>query len=202
MKKLIGLLTVLTSLILPVTAADIKPEDQAPDFTLTASTGEKITLADLRGKPVILEWTNHKCPYVRKHYKSGNMQKLQKKLTEDGAVWLSVISSAPGKQGHVSAEKSRELTAKRGVYASYVLHDEDGKIGRLYKSSTTPQMVLIDEKGIIKYMGAIDDQPSVSMKSLKGAENYLLRAWSEFKSGQEISKPQTQPYGCSIKYAG
>lgn len=172
----------------------------APEFTGKTMTGEVISLEQYRGKPVVLEWTNHECPYVRKHYRSGNMQRTQRKLTEEGVTWISIVSSAPGKQGYVDADEAQRLTATRGSYADVVLLDPEGKIGRLYEAKTTPHMFLIDEDGMLLYQGAIDDKPSANPKSLDGAENYLLSAWTETSEGQTVSKAQTKPYGCSIKY--
>ncbi|GHF27861.1 thioredoxin family protein [Kordiimonas sediminis] len=172
----------------------------APDFTLQDMTGETVSLADYRGKPVILEWTNHQCPYVRKHYATGNMQTLQRDLTEDGAVWLTIISSAPGKQGHVTSEEAQELTTSRGAYSTKVLFDPTGVTGRAYEAKTTPQMFLIDINGLVQYMGAIDDQPSTRVSTLEGAKNYVMEAWTSMKAGEAISETSTKPYGCSIKY--
>lgn len=174
--------------------------EQAPAFTGKTMTGETISLADFHGRPVVLEWTNHECPYVRKHYNSGNMQKTQRALTEAGAVWISIISSAPGKQGYVTAAKAQELTASRGVYADHVILDPEGTIGRLYAAKTTPQMFLIGEAGTLQYQGAIDDRPSANPKSLDGATNYVLAAWNAWRAGGSISDAQTKPYGCTVKY--
>ena len=174
---------------------------KAPEFIGVDTNGEQVQLADFAGKPLILEWTNHQCPYVRKHYESGNMQRIQRRLTEEGAVWVSVISSAPGKQGYVMAQKANLLTTSRGVYANKVILDPDGIIGRAYGAKTTPQMFLIDEESIIRYMGAIDDQPSSRRATLDGARNYLLEAWSAFKAGESIEMAVTKPYGCTVKYS-
>lgn len=173
----------------------------APDFSGTAMTGAEISLSDFRGKPVVLEWTNHECPYVRKHYNSGNMQKTQRSLTEDGAVWISIISSAPGKQGHVTAAEALELTTTRGSYADHVILDPEGSIGRLYEAKTTPHMFIIDDVGVLQYQGAIDDIPSASPRSLDDATNLVLAGWRQWRAGDAISQAQTKPYGCTVKYA-
>lgn len=173
----------------------------APVFSGIDTYGAKVSLADFMGKPIILEWTNHECPYVRKHYNSGNMQRLQRDLTEAGVIWISIISSAAGMQGYVSAKQANELAAERGAYANVVLLDESGDIGRLYNAKTTPEMFLIDEQGVLRYMGAIDDKPSAQSKSLKGAHNYVRSAWASFSAGTEITSTVTKPYGCSVKYA-
>lgn len=177
------------------------PGQTAPGFTGVTSSGETISLSDFAGKPVVLEWTNHLCPYVVKHYRSGNMQRTQRSLTEDGAVWISIVSSAEGLQGHVSAEEANNLTSSRGAYADYVVLDPKGDIGRLYEAKTTPQMFLINQQGAVEYMGAIDDQPSTRASTIEGANNYLLAAWSEFKEDKPVSVKSTKPYGCSVKYS-
>lgn len=173
----------------------------APAFSGLTMQGETISLSDFRGKPVVLEWTNHECPYVKKHYGSGNMQKTQRALTEAGAVWISIISSAPGEQGHVTAADALRLTAERGVYADHVVLDPDGTIGRLYEAKTTPHMFLINQDGVLEYQGAIDDKPSANPRSLEGATNHVLAAWGDFAGGNDIAVAQTKPYGCSVKYA-
>ncbi len=173
----------------------------APDFTATTIIGEKISLSGLRGKPVVLEWTNHQCPYVRKHYSSGNMQKTQRALTEGGAVWISIISSAPGKQGYVSATEAQQLTTARGSYADHVVLDPGGIIGKLYGAKTTPHMFIVDESGTLLYQGAIDDIPSASRRSLKDATNLVLAAWADMVAGTPVRRPATKPYGCTVKYS-
>ena len=183
---------------LPLAATD----GYAPDFTGATMMGEQISLSDFRGQPVVLEWTNHLCPYVRKHYGSGNMQKTQRALTEDGAVWISIISSAPGKQGHVSAVEARQLTAARASYADYVVLDSSGAIGRLYGAKTTPHMFIVGETGTLLYQGAIDDIPSASRSSLKNANNLVLAAWTQITTGEAVAMPNTKPYGCTVKYGG
>ncbi|WP_374763846.1 redoxin domain-containing protein [Yunchengibacter salinarum] len=192
----------LAALLLGAHTATASPVvgEPAPDFTLKSASGGEISLEQYAGKPVILEWTNHQCPYVGKHYGSGNMQRIQKKLTDDGAVWLSIISSAPGKQGHVEAEKAVHLTESRGAYPTHVLLDPKGDVGRLYGARTTPHMFLIDADGTLKYKGAIDDRSSPSQDSLEGATNYVTAAWSALQNGEEISPRATRPYGCSVKY--
>jgi len=173
----------------------------APEFMGVDSNGQVVKLADFVGKPVILEWTNHQCPYVRKHYQSGNMQRIQRQLTEAGATWISIVSSAPGLQGYVEGDQANRLTAMRGSYADRVVLDPTGTIGRAYGAKTTPQMFLIDEAGIVRYMGAIDNQPSSRRETLNGARNYLLEAWTAFRAGKNIKAAVTKPYGCTVKYA-
>lgn len=172
----------------------------APNFKLTDSNGQQRTLEEFRGKTVVLEWTNHDCPYVKKHYESNNMQSLQKDITEKGIVWLSIISSKPGAQGHVSGTKANELTASREAYPSAVLLDPAGDVGRSYDAKTTPHMYVIDPEGKLAYMGAIDDKPSARVSSLKGANNYVRAAIADMEAGNPIQVAQSTAYGCTVKY--
>ncbi len=181
-------------------AAGPKVGDAAPSFTGVASSGETVNLADFLGKPVVLEWTNDGCPFVQKHYDTGNMQAAQKAVKEQGGVWISVISSAPGKQGHVSADGANALTADRGAEPAYVLLDEAGVIGRAYAAKTTPHMFVIDAEGALQYAGAIDDSPSADPKTVKGARNLALEAFDKVAAGETVEVRQTKPYGCSVKY--
>jgi peroxiredoxin len=172
----------------------------APDFTAVDSQGIKHSLADYRGKIVILEWTNHQCPFVGKHYNTGNMQALQQYATGSGVTWLSVISSAPGTQGYVSGPEADALTAKRRAAPTAVLLDPQGVVGRLYDARTTPHMYIIDATGTLVYMGGIDDKPSTQNADVKTATNYVRVALDEVRSAKPVSTPVTRPYGCSVKY--
>lgn len=172
----------------------------APDFTGTDSSGKTHRLSDYRGRTVVLEWTNHDCPYVRKHYGSGNMQALQREATAQGVVWLSVISSAPGKQGYVSGAEADALTAARKAAPSAVILDPEGKIGRLYGAKTTPHMYIVDPSGTLVYMGGIDDRPTADPADIEGAHNYVRAALAELAAGRPVSDAVTRPYGCSVKY--
>ena len=174
--------------------------EAAPAFTGTDTTGKTWALADLAGTPVILEWTNHDCPYVVKHYQSGNMQALQREAADAGYTWLSVISSAPGKQGHVSAEQADQLTASRNAAPTAVLLDPQGDIGKAYGARTTPHMFIIDAQGTLVYMGGIDDKPTTSLADVEGAANYVRLAMADLAAGEPVDKPITRPYGCSVKY--
>lgn len=174
--------------------------ESAPEFTGTDTTGKVWSSSELQGKPVILEWTNHQCPYVVKHYGSGNMQQLQKEAAEADYVWLSVISSAPGKQGHVDAAKADELTQSRDAAPTAVLLDSDGTIGRAYGARTTPHLFIIDEQGLLVYMGGIDDKPTSDPADIAGAENYLRLAMADRAAGRPVRQAVTRPYGCSVKY--
>jgi peroxiredoxin len=172
----------------------------APDFTSVDSNGAKHALGDYRGKVVILEWTNHQCPFVGKHYNTGNMQAFQEYARDVGVVWLSVISSAPGEQGYVSGDEANALTAKRHAAPTAVLLDPQGVVGRLYDARTTPHMYIIDAQGSLVYMGGIDDKPSTRDADVKTAKNYVRVALDETLSAKPVSISATRPYGCSVKY--
>jgi len=164
------------------------------------SNGKQVSLKDFAGKKVILEWTNNECPFVKKHYDSGNMQALQKDFTGEDVVWLSVISSAKGKQGYVDGTGANKLTKSRKAQPSYVLLDTEGELGKKYAAKTTPHMYIVDEQGSLKYMGAIDSIRSASAGDIPKATNYVQQAMVELASGKAVSKPVTPAYGCSIKY--
>ncbi|MGE0667575.1 MAG: redoxin domain-containing protein [Sphingomonadales bacterium] len=172
----------------------------APTFAGKDSSGDTVNLGDLAGKTVVLEWTNHECPFVKKHYDSGNMQALQKDLTGKGAVWLTVISSAPGKQGHVSPAEADKLTASRKAAPTDVILDEDGKIGMAYGATATPQMVVITPDQKVAYMGAIDSIPSAKQDDIPKAQNYVRAAYDSVAAGKPVQVAQTKAYGCSVKY--
>lgn len=172
----------------------------APDFSGTDVDGKVRHLNDFRGRTLVLEWTNHDCPYVRKHYGSGNMQALQSAAAKDGVVWLSIISSAPGKQGHVTPAEAKELTSSRHAAPAHVIFDASGDIGRAYEAKTTPHMFVIDSKGILVYMGGIDDKATTDQADIPGARNHVATALAELKEGKAVSQPITKPYGCSVKY--
>jgi peroxiredoxin len=172
----------------------------APAFTLVDTYGRTYQLSELRGKYVVLEWLNHGCPFIRKHYNSGNMQRLQKEYTTKGVVWLSVISSAPGKEGYTTAEQANALTAEKGGAATAVLFDTDGTVGHAYGARTTPHMFVIDPEGVLIYNGAIDNRRSADVADIEGAQNYVAAALDEAMSGRPVTIATTQPYGCSVKY--
>ena len=175
-------------------------DQTAPAFVGAAANGDAISLDQFKGQLVVLEWTNDGCPFVRKHYDSGNMQATQKIANDDGVVWITVMSSAPGKQGHADATRASSLVAGWNSGADYVLLDESGEVGRAYGAKTTPQMALIDRDGVLRYQGAIDDKPSTDPKTVDGATNYLLAALESVKAGEPIAVKETKPYGCSVKY--
>ncbi|NJP11568.1 MAG: redoxin domain-containing protein [Leptolyngbyaceae cyanobacterium RU_5_1] len=188
------------TLATPVAAAPVRVGQPAPSFTAVDSKGKRHQLSNFKGKTVILEWTNHECPYVRKHYESGNMQKLQKQATGKGVVWLSVVSSAPGQQGHVNGQKANELTKNRGASPTAILLDADGKIGRLYSARTTPHMFVVAPNSTLAYMGAIDSISSFNKADVAKATNYVSVALDSVLKGEKVDTPATQPYGCTVKY--
>ena len=194
-------LLAVAALVVPAFAAAAPTVGQpAPAFTATDTQGKKVSLADQKGKYVVLEWHNQGCPYVVKHYDSGTMQKLQKDLTAKGVVWLTVISSAPGKQGHVSGSAADAYVKEHGAAPTAVLLDEDGTVGKLYGAKTTPHMFVIDDKGTLVYAGAIDDKPTADKADVQGAKSYVLAAYEETKAGKPVTTASTAPYGCSVKY--
>jgi peroxiredoxin len=172
----------------------------APAFSATDSQGHTRRLRDYRGKTVVLEWTNAECPYTRKHYTSGNMQSLQELARERGVVWLSVISSAPGKQGYVDGAGADALTASRHAVPTAVLLDPSGDLGRLYHAKTTPHMFVIDPSGHLEYMGGIDSIATADVDDIKNAEPYLKEAMVAVADGKPVAHAVTRPYGCSVKY--
>jgi len=174
--------------------------EAAPNFTLNDLDGKPVELASFKGKYVVLEWTNYDCPFVKKHYSSGNMQALQSKNTGEGVIWLAINSSAPGKQGNFPPEKWKELAAERKSAPTAILLDPDGKVGQLYMAKTTPEMFVIDTTGTLIYMGAIDDKPTTNIEDVKTAKNYVQQALDEAKALKPVSVPITRSYGCSVKY--
>jgi peroxiredoxin len=177
-----------------------KVGEPAPDFTLSDTYGKSHNLSDFKGKIVVLEWLNHDCPYVLKHYDGKNMQTLQKTYTGKGVIWLSVNSSAEGKQGNFPPAKANEITASKGASPTAVLLDASGTVGKLYGAKTTPHMFIINAEGILVYNGAIDDKPSTKIDDLKDAKNYVSAALDELLAGKAVSTAATKPYGCSVKY--
>ena len=174
----------------------------APAFTAKDADGKTRSLSEFNGKTVVLEWTNDGCPYVQKHYKSGAMQGLQKSAAKDGVVWLTLISSAPGKQGYLEGAQARGWKATNGAGSTALLLDPTGQVGHAYDAKTTPHMYIVDKTGKLVYMGGIDDKPTADPASLKGANNYVSAALSDIKAGRAVSTPVSKPYGCTIKYSG
>lgn len=172
----------------------------APDFEGVDTQGQVHRVVDYRGKTVVLEWTNHDCPFVRKHYGAGNMQAQQREAQAQGVVWLSVISSAPGKQGNVSPAEADELTRSRDAAPQAVILDPAGTIGRAYAARTTPHMYIIDAAGTLVYMGGIDSIPTAEPDDIARATQYVRVALQDLAAGRPVGTPVTQPYGCSVKY--
>lgn len=172
----------------------------APDFALKDTSGTEYKLSDLKGKYVVLEWVNYGCPFVKKHYDSQNMQKLQKEAAGKGVVWLSICSSGPGKQGNFPPAEAAKQSEAYGAAAKAYLIDEEGTVGKLYGAKTTPDMFVINPEGVLIYKGAIDDQPSPDTATIDGAKNYVELALNEASAGKPVSTPSTKPYGCSVKY--
>jgi thioredoxin-related protein len=197
-----GAVLVLIVLAVSFRASAVRVGQQAPDFTGTASNGKTYHLEDFRGKYVVLEWHNNGCPYTRKHYTSGNMQKLQKRWTAEGVIWFTVISSAPGKQGYATASEENAYLAKMGAAPTAALLDSTGTIGHLYDAKTTPQMIIINPQGEVIYDGAIDNRPTTDVSDVPGATNYVNLALEEALAGKPVQTPATRPYGCSVKYPG
>lgn len=172
----------------------------APDFTLTSASGNEHSLSDFKGKIVVLEWVNHSCPFVRKHYSAGNMQRLQREYTTAGVVWLTICSSAQGKQGWMSNDDIQEARSALQTAETAYLVDATGDVGRRYDARRTPEMYIIDADGTLVYHGAIDSDPSADPAAIEGADNYVAVALNSLISGQPIATAQTRPYGCTVKY--
>jgi hypothetical protein len=181
--------------------ASVATGSQAPDFSVQDANGATRTLAEFRGRTVVLEWTNNGCPYVRKHYDSRNMQTLQQEATTDGVVWLQIISSAPGEQGYLDAAGALARVQTDGAHPSATLLDPTGMVGRAYGALTTPHMYIVNPAGVLVYQGAIDDRPSARPASLEGATNYVRAALVDLDAGRAVRTAQTTPSGCNVKYA-
>jgi glutathione peroxidase-family protein len=174
--------------------------DAAPDFTLQDSKGAKRSLSSYKGKVVVLEWVNYECPFVKKHYGSGNMQKLESTYTGKGVVWFSINSSAPGNQGYFAPDVIETMFKERKAASTAYLIDSDGRVGRSYGAKTTPHMFVIDASGKVVYAGGIDDKPSTDLADIAGATNFVRAALDETLAGKPVTTPTSTPYGCSVKY--
>ena len=216
MKKLLiafaalaGLAAVGAVYVAPHLGSDYVPPDLAarvvgqpvPDFTLADANGRSVSLSDFRNRTVVLEWNNPECPFTRKHYDSGNMQRTQAAAARDGIVWLTINSSAPGNQGHVSGAEAREFVTEAGARPAHYLLDPRGEVGRSFGAMTTPHMYVVNGAGILVYAGGIDDRPTADPADVAGARNHVLAALSELKAGRPVSVPTSRPYGCNVKYA-
>ena len=196
MKKPLLLLLALATWV----HADAEIGKPAPAFTLPTCESKSVSLSDYKGKVVVLEWTNYGCPFVMKHYGSGNMQKLQADAAAKGVVWLSICSSAPGKQGHAAPADANKACAEKNSAATAYLIDESGATGHAYGAKRTPEMYVINADGILVYHGAIDDKKSADPADIATAKNLVAAAIDETVAGKPVSIPETEAYGCSIKY--
>jgi peroxiredoxin len=196
--------TTLLSLVLSAQANDSKSAtigQAAPNFTLTGSDGKEHSLAEFKGKYVVLEWTNPGCPFVHKFYDGGQMQNFQKEETAKGVVWLRINSSAPGHEGSQTPEEAAAYEKENHVASTETLLDPTGKVGHLYGARNTPQMFVIDPKGDLIYAGGIDNKPSADASDIASAKNYVTTALAEAMAGKTVTTPTAKPYGCSVKYA-
>lgn len=199
--RLIGFTAAAMAVAALTTLQAARVGEPAPDFTVKDTKGKEHTLASFKGKFVVLEWHNQGCPYVKKHYESGNMQALQKEWTGKGVVWLTVISSAPGLQGYVTPTEADAYVKEKSAAPTAVLLDASGTMGRAYDAKTSPHMFVIDPNGRLVYNGAIDDKPTSDKADIPGAKNYVSAALTEALAGKAVTMPTSRPYGCSVKYA-
>ncbi len=189
------------SLIAGINAqAQVTVGEAAPDFTLTDILGNEHSLSDYMGSFVVLEWINHGCPFVRKFYDAGEMQRLQDKYTGKGVIWLAICSSKPGAQGYYTPADAQRVSEEKGAKHTAYLYDASGDVGRLYSARVTPEMYVINPDGVLIYHGAIDSIRSTNSADIERAENYVVSALKEAKAGEEVSTPVTRAYGCSVKY--
>ena len=172
----------------------------APAFTATDSNGRTVSLSDFKGKPVVLEWTNAECPFVQKYYSGGDMQKLQAQARKDGAVWLTINSGAPGKQGHVTGAEANAKIRQQGTQSTAYLLDAGGTIGQAYGARTTPHMFVVAPDGTLAYAGGIDSIPSANPADIAKADPLVKLALADVKAGKAVGTPTSKPYGCSVKY--
>jgi len=201
MKRGFAYVVALAVMTFSTAALAAKVGEPAPNFTAVDSNGQTHTLAEYHGKFVVLEWHNNGCPYTQKHYNSGNMERLQKEWTQKGVVWLTVISSAPGTQGYVTAAEENDYMRRMNAAPTAALLDPTGALGHLYDAKTTPHMFIISPSGVLIYDGAIDDKPTHDAADIPSSTNYVSAALSEAMVGKPVSTPTSRPYGCSVKYA-
>lgn len=190
----------LAALVLGSAHGAARVGEPAPDFTMIDSNGLTHRLSDFAGRTVVLEWFNHECPFVVKHYGARNMQAQQRDHVGEDLVWLVVNSSAPGKQGHVDGAQANAVMAEWKSANTAFLLDHDGVVGRAFDARVTPHMFIIDGEGIVRYNGAIDSIPSANPEDIPQATQYVVQALAEMRAGLPVSVPVTQPYGCSVKY--
>jgi peroxiredoxin len=196
------LLALFTAIITGALYASDSPPvgSAAPNFSATDSHGKPVSLADYKGKYVVLEWFNPECPFVKKHYGSGNMQKLQENFTSKGVAWLTIDSNAPGKEGSLKPEQANKTMADWKVHSTALLLDPDGKVGKAYGAKNTPHMFVINPEGKVIYEGAIDSKASPNPDDIPSSTNYVKVALDESMAGKQVSTPSSRPYGCSVKY--
>lgn len=199
MKQMLTALAAVAVIAAPATAAPVVGRP-APNFKLADANGKPVMLSDFRGKTVVLEWNNPGCPFVQKHYNSGNMQKAQARAAGDGVVWLTINSSAPGKQGHMSGAEAKSFVAKAGARPTAYLLDPRGVVGKAYEAKTTPHMYIVNKAGTLVYAGGIDDKPTKNAGDINSARNHVLAALTELKAGKAVSVATSRPYGCAVKY--
>lgn len=202
LRKLASIATLALALTTTMAFAEPTIDQAAPTFTAKAADGSTIDLANLKGKTVVLEWTNNECPFVKKHYdNSGNIPALQKEFTGKGIVWLQVLSSAPGKQGYVDGAGAIKLNKDRKAAPTNTILDPDGTLAKLYGAQTTPHFFIINDQGVLVYKGGVDSTPSTKAEDIPSATNYVREALAAIASGKKAPNPSTKPYGCSIKFA-
>ena len=200
MRMLVTLAAATVAIAVPAIAAP-QIGRPAPNFKLNDVNGKVVNLSDFKGKTVVLEWNNPECPFVKKHYDSGNMQKTQAAARADGVVWLSINSGAPGKQGYMSGAEAKAVIAEQKARPSAYLLDPKGTVGKGYDAKTTPHMYVINKAGTLVYAGGIDDKPTKDKEDIKSARNHVLGALSELKAGKPVSVATSRPYGCAVKYS-
>jgi cytochrome oxidase Cu insertion factor (SCO1/SenC/PrrC family) len=199
MKKMLSAFAVVALMSAPASAAPVVGQP-APNFKLNDVNGRVVSLSDFKGKTVVLEWNNPDCPFVKKHYGSGNMQKTQAAAKKDGVVWLSINSSAEGKQGHMDGAKAKGVIAAVKAQPTAYLLDPNGVVGKGYDAKTTPHMYIVNKAGTLVYAGGIDDKPTPNPADIDGARNHVLAALAEMKAGKPVSVSTSRPYGCNVKY--
>jgi peroxiredoxin len=190
-----------TAVLAAPAIAAVQVGQPAPNFRVNDANGKVVQLSDFKGKTVVLEWNNPGCPFVKKHYDSGNMQKAQAAAAAQGVVWLTINSGAPGKQGHMEWQAARDFVAKSGVKSTHYLLDPKGVVGKGYGATTTPHMYIVNPQGNVVYAGGIDDKPTANAADIPGARNHVLAALTELKAGKAVSVASSRPYGCSVKYS-
>lgn len=200
MKKLLTVVAFSSWMFASLLVAAPSVGEAAPDLSLVGSDGETYSLSDFRGKHVVLEWLNHDCPFVRKFYSVGKMQAWQKEVTEAGDIWLVINSSAPGEQGHLTAEAANAVSKEKKAAHTALLLDHDGVVGKAYDAKVTPHMYVINADGILVYNGAIDSIRSANAADIDKAEPYVINALDASRNGEPVNPAVTRPYGCGIKY--